>query len=130
VKGGDYFDIFEHEDRSRFGVIVASSTGHVMSALLLSVLLRLSGQMEARRGSEPQTLVRRMIEELKPNMSDNDSVDVFYGVFDRRDFTLNFCRAGDVYALHYSHSEAELRGLKPTIPAVTNQWSGELATGS
>src|SRR5687768_8579652 len=37
VSGGDYFDIFEHDDRFRFGVIVSSSNGHTMSALLLSV---------------------------------------------------------------------------------------------
>ncbi len=49
--GGDYFDIFEHEDRFRFGVILSSSTGHTMSALLLSVLLRMTGQLEARKGS-------------------------------------------------------------------------------
>src|SRR5580692_5510524 len=26
VSGGDYFDIFEHQDRARFGIIVSSSS--------------------------------------------------------------------------------------------------------
>src|SRR6476469_8091482 len=41
VSGGDYFDIFEHEDRFRFGIVLASSSGYSMSALFLSVLLRM-----------------------------------------------------------------------------------------
>ncbi|MGE3758564.1 MAG: sigmaB regulation protein RsbU, partial [Pseudobdellovibrionaceae bacterium] len=44
--GGDYFDIFEHEDKFRFGIIVASASGYSMSALFLSVLLKMTGQLE------------------------------------------------------------------------------------
>ncbi|HEY8271717.1 MAG TPA: sigmaB regulation protein RsbU, partial [Pseudobdellovibrionaceae bacterium] len=51
--GGDYFDIFEHEDKLKFGIVVASSSGYTMSALFLSVLIKISSQIEARRGLEP-----------------------------------------------------------------------------
>ena len=37
--GGDYFDIFEHEDKMKFGLLVASSSGYAMSALFLSLIL-------------------------------------------------------------------------------------------
>lgn len=31
--GGDYFDIFEHEDRLRFGLILSTASGYGISAL-------------------------------------------------------------------------------------------------
>src|SRR3989344_3162203 len=36
--GGDYFDIFEHEDKMKFGILMASSSGYAMSALFLSLI--------------------------------------------------------------------------------------------
>lgn len=117
-RGGDYFDLFEHEDRSRFGIIVASSTGHTMSALLLSVLLKMTGRMEARRGGEPEQMLKKIADELKSSIQKGDQADIFYGVFDRRQFSLNYAKAGDVVALHYSSSGNELKLLKSGAPAL------------
>ncbi len=117
-RGGDYFDLFEHEDRSRFGIIVASSTGHTMSALLLSVLLKLTGRLESRRSSEPEVMLKKIADELKANVQKGDFADIFYGVFDRRQFMLNFARAGDITALHYSASACELKLLSNGTPAL------------
>lgn len=111
IVGGDYFDIFEHEDKSRFGLIVASSSGPMMSALLLSVLLRLSGQMEARRGSDPQTVVKKVVTELVPQMDEGSSADLLYGMFDRRNFEFFYTRLGDVVALRYDYASSELKNL-------------------
>ncbi|USN46542.1 MAG: SpoIIE family protein phosphatase [Pseudobdellovibrionaceae bacterium] len=111
VKGGDYFDIFEHEDRAKFGMIVAGSSGHAMSALLLSVLLKLTGQMEARKGSEPHVVVQLMVNELAPHIEVGESADVFYGMFNRRDFVLSYCRVGEVVALVQEYGSGELKAL-------------------
>lgn len=119
VRGGDYFDVFEHEDRSHFGMIVASASGHMMSALLLSVLLRLSGQMEARRGDSSDQMLKKIVNELHSTMSDKDSADLFYGVFDRRSFSLEYSKLGDIVALHHDYAKNELRLLKTENPALT-----------
>jgi sigma-B regulation protein RsbU (phosphoserine phosphatase) len=112
LRGGDYFDIFEHEDRSRFGLIVASSSGHTMSALLLSVLLKFTGQMEARRSTEPHLMMRQIATDLSATMTNNDSADLFYGVFDRRQFVLSYAFVGDIVALHFDHASHQLNLLK------------------
>ncbi|MEQ1665301.1 MAG: SpoIIE family protein phosphatase [Bdellovibrionales bacterium] len=125
-RGGDYFDIFEHEDRSRFGVIVASSSGHMMSALLLSVLLKLTGRMEARRAAEPHVLLQNIADELLPTIQGADTADVFYGMFDRRKFVLSFAKCGDVLALHYDHSAGELKLLKSDTPSFSSGFANEL----
>lgn len=120
-RGGDYYDIFEHEDRSRFGIIVASCSGHLMSALLLSVLLKITGRMEARRSADPHLIIKLIADELLPNVPDADSADIFYGMFDRRTFTLSYCRVGNVLALTQDYASNELRLLK--------QSSGPLSPG-
>ncbi|MCB0350367.1 MAG: SpoIIE family protein phosphatase [Bdellovibrionales bacterium] len=130
ARGGDYFDVFEHEDRSRFGVIVASSTGHVMSALLLSVLLKLTGRMEARRGSEPHLMLKQIIDELLGSIQGEDNADVFYGLFDRRNFSLAFAKTGNVQTLHYDYAAGELRLLKSPNPAISQGYSSEMISQS
>lgn len=130
LRGGDYFDVFEHEDRSRFGVIIASSSGHVMSALLLSVLLKFTGRMEARRGTEPHVMLNTITEELKSGISGNDNADVFYGLFDRRQFSLSYSKLGDVTALHYDYAANELKSLKSLAPALSAQSTHELSSQS
>lgn len=129
VIGGDYFDIFEHEDKSRFGLIVASSSGPMMSALLLSVLLKLSGQMEARKGSDPETVLKKVIGELLPQMEENSSADLLYAMFDRRNFEFFYTRLGDVVALRYDYASSELKNLSrqksAVIPGYTSDFKSE-----
>lgn len=129
-RGGDYFDIFEHEDRSRFGVIVAAASGHVMSALLLSILLKMTGRMEARRQSEPAALVDKIVNEMKPSVAAEDSADLFYGVFDRRQFSLNYIKLGGILALHYDYSGAALRLLKSDLPSIRDKFDAKISAQS
>jgi phosphoserine phosphatase RsbU/P len=119
VRGGDYFDIFEHEDRARFGVIVASSSGHMMSALLLSVLLKFTGRLEARRSAEPNLMLKQIEADLRPMMAKQDSADLFYGVFDRRQFSLAYSLVGDLIALHFDYSNHDLKLLKSDTKAIS-----------
>lgn len=114
IIGGDYFDIFSHEDRLRFGVVLASSSGHAMSALFLSVLLKFTGQMEARRGAEPDKIMVQMVKELLPNIEVGSRADIFYGLVDRRSYELTYCRLGEVAALHQSFSNGEIKLLEGT----------------
>ena len=64
ISGGDYLDIFEHQDHFRFGCIVSSASGYGMSALLMTVLLKFTGRMEAKDGSAPHLMVKKIISEI------------------------------------------------------------------
>lgn len=130
VSGGDYFDIFEHQDRFRFGVIVSSSTGHAMSALLLGVLLKMTGQIESRRGSEPHEVLKDMQEQLLQNLSDQDQADIFYSLIDRRSFEMRFVRAGQVVALHQSAHTGEVHILDSGLAPVGKNFVAPAASGT
>ncbi len=116
VTGGDYFDIFEHDDRFRFGVVVASSSGHAMSALFLSVLLKLSSQMEAKRGGEPHIALSKFAQEMVPNIEGEAQAHVVYAVMDRRQYDMSICRVGGVVALHQDSTTGKVRLIESTTP--------------
>lgn len=128
--GGDYFDIFEHEDRFRFGIILSSSTGHTMSALLLSVLLRMTGQLEARKGSEPHQVLKEMQQQLLENLTDEDQSDIFYALIDRRNFDMRFVQAGKMVALHHSDLTNEVSTLDSGLGPMGKTFKPPESSGS
>ena len=119
ISGGDYFDIFEHEDRFRFGIIVSSASGHTMSALLLGVLLKMTGQLEARKGSDPHVVLQDMHTQLKENMDHLDQADMFYALIDRRNFEMRYVRAGQLIVLHQNFSTGEVQALDSGLGAMS-----------
>lgn len=121
--GGDYFDIFEHDDRVRFGVIASSASGHEVSALLMSILLKLTGEMEARLGALPEKVVEKIAQRLLIDMKKGSQVDLFYGSFNRRNYEFKFCRAGDIIALRYDFESGALELLEPTSGPMDENYS-------
>ena len=126
ISGGDYFDIFEHEDKFRFGVVLASSSGYSMSALFLSVLLKMTGQLEARKGSPPNRILEMMGRELVPNINDGDAANVFYAVFDRRTFEMTYSGVGRMIGLMYNFPSGNLQRLDWETKPFTQGFNAEL----
>ncbi|HRK08664.1 MAG TPA: SpoIIE family protein phosphatase [Pseudobdellovibrionaceae bacterium] len=97
ISGGDYFDIFEHEDRMRFGLVMAASSGYGMSSLLLSVLLKMTSSLEAKRGTAPEQVLLTLGQEMAPSLSEKDSASIFYAVVDRRTLEMHYTNVGRVF---------------------------------
>ena len=96
VQGGDYFDIFKLKDKYRFAVITASSSGHAMAALFLSVLIQMSSQIEAKRGSSPSKIVQSLNEKLSKAAQSGQVSDVFLLIVNRRNLEMTYCNAGEI----------------------------------
>lgn len=125
--GGDYFDIFEHEDKFRFGILVSSSSGYAMSALFLSLILKVSHILEAKKGNPPEKVLQHMAEELKPLAGPQDQTNVFYGVVDRRDYSFKFCSAGRIEAF-YMNANKMVQRLKANHGPLSHNFSGKLTS--
>lgn len=108
ISGGDYFDIFEHDDKFRFGIVLSSSSGYSLSALFLSVLMRLARQLEAKKTKNPAQALTDIATELLPNLQPEDRADVFYGVVDRRTFDFVYSYVGDVWAAAINNKKIEV----------------------
>ena len=122
--GGDYFDIFEQQDRFRFGVVLASSSGYAISALLMSVLLKFSVELRRRQGLNPAEVLEVLQREMSESMEDDDQANVFYAAIDRRNYELSYRVAGGVIAYHYDHTDNKIKKLdfgEPLRKEATNK---------
>ncbi len=128
ISGGDYYDIFEHDEKFRFGIVMASASGYSMSALFLSVLLKMTGQLAARRGQEPDELIRALVDDLRPQMNPNDSAHLFYGVVDRRHFHIEVCQAGGLALVHHDITSNQVSQILKPTPVLTKDSKLETET--
>ena len=115
VSGGDYFDIFEHFDKMRFGLFLSSASGYGMSALFLSVLMKLTYQIEDSKNFDPLTVMEEILHELAQQSKSEDQASIFYGVFDRRKYQMTYCNVGQPLAVHYQASSGRIDLLKGQV---------------
>ena len=125
-KGSNYFDIFDHNDKLKFSLLLTSCSGYSISSLLLSVLMKLTGSMEAKKGTSPQQLINKVYSELKDFMSDDDEVSIFYGTVDKRDYQFSYASAGSFFAYHQLHDREVLQKLSCQNPALGKKFNTEL----
>jgi sigma-B regulation protein RsbU (phosphoserine phosphatase) len=128
--GGDYFDIFEHDDRLKFGIILSSSSGYTMSALFLSVLMKLSAQIEARRGMEPDKVISLMAQEIVPHIQKQDCASIFYGIVDRRNYELKYCSVGTIAGLLHVHGKDQPGWLEACAGPISKDFDSTPLTHS
>ncbi|KYG67189.1 sigmaB regulation protein RsbU [Bdellovibrio bacteriovorus] len=123
--GGDYFDIFEHEDKLKFGILISSATGYSLSSLLLSIIIKISSQIEARRGLEAHKVVALLAKEVVPNIQNEDRASLFYGVVDRRSYEIQYCSIGNIDGFLQVYGQEGLVELLPTGPSISKDFNTE-----
>lgn len=123
--GGDYFDIFEHEDKLKFGILISSASGYSLSSMLLSVIIKISSQMEARRGLEAHKVVSLLAKEVVPSIQNDDKASIFYGVVDRRNYEMQYCSVGIIDGFLQVYGQDSLMELLPTGPSLGKDYNTE-----
>lgn len=123
--GGDYFDIFEHEDKLKFGILISSASGYSLSSVLLSVIIKISSQIEARRGLEAHKVLALLAREVVPSIQNEDKASVFYGIVDRRSFEMQYCSVGNIDGFMQVYGQDSLVELLPTAPSLGKDFNTE-----
>ncbi len=126
ISGGDYFDIFELSDKMKFGILLSSASGHGMSALVLSILLKMTSQFhQSRSNLSPLEMAKIMVDAMSEQMRPNDTVDFFYGVVNRRTFELTYIQLGDVSCFHYETEKDVLTDLVSNTPSIHEKFDSQ-----
>ena len=126
VSGGDYFDIFEIEDRFRFSLLLSSCSGYGISSLFLSVLLKLTSHIETKKGAPPEKVFSMIAKELTPQITDQDTANLFYAVINRRSYEMTYCHHGKNLVYLYRASEKEVVELENTGEAFTKGFKAKI----
>lgn len=121
--GGDYFDIFELHDKLKFGILLSSCSGYSMSALFLSVLMKYTAQMEARKGLAPDAVIQLLASEIVPQIQKNETASIFYGVVDRRNYELNYCCVGTIGGILQTQGKDHVSWLEPSAGPLKKDFS-------
>lgn len=93
---GDFFDVVKISNSLKFGIIISSCNTYAISALLLSSFLKISHDLNKYKTSKD--FLNYVSEQLSSSFSKTDDINLFYGVVDRKDFTLDYCLIGDIFA--------------------------------
>ncbi|MCB0394094.1 MAG: SpoIIE family protein phosphatase [Bdellovibrionales bacterium] len=109
ISGGDYFDIFSTPSKTRFGVLLSASSGFGMSALLLSVLIKLGTQVEGSREIDSAEALHTIAKDLVSSMTSDDAANVFMAFVNRAEMTFTYAGAGEILAIYVpKESDAEI----------------------
>lgn len=116
VSGGDYFEIIPHEDKYKFAILMACSSGYSMSALFLSVLLKMTGTLATKKGLSPNDFILKVQDEIKPSLKDKDDASLFYAVIDRKKNEMKYAVCGDFFAAHFDSTEQKVNSITISAP--------------
>ena len=93
---GDFFDIIPLRDPLKFGVLLSSCNTYAITSLFLSTVLKSSTQLREIKSSKDFMIY--LADRLHDSFPKKESIHLFFGVVDRRKFTLDYCIAGDIFA--------------------------------
>lgn len=103
-KGGDYFDIYPHEDKMKFGILLASSSGYSQSSAFLSVILQESQMLEAKKNVSVSDTIEKIGLQLQKLTDGKNVTHLFYAVVDRRHMTMTFVCTGFIKGVLYDQT--------------------------
>jgi len=92
---GDFFDVFKIPDSLKFGIIMASCNTYAMAALFISSFLKSSQNLHNYQTSKEFFI--HLEKHLSKSLSQVGQIDLFYGIVDRKKFTLDYCLLGNIF---------------------------------
>ena len=126
--GGDYFDIFEHEDRWKFGVFISSCSGYTVSSALMGLLIKFSTQVEAKRGMKPEEFINQLATELVSSFKESDRASIFYGMVDRKTLSLHYSSAGMISVYRQAEGRDAIDFLEPVTPEFSSGFKSAMTS--
>jgi sigma-B regulation protein RsbU (phosphoserine phosphatase) len=103
--GGDFYDIFRLDEK-HLGFYVADAMGHGVPASLLTIFVKTGVRAKEITGQSyrlvpPDEVLHRLNRDLiEQHLSDSPFITMVYALFDHRELTLSFSRAGHPYPLY------------------------------
>jgi phosphoserine phosphatase RsbU/P len=88
----------------------------------------MTGQLEAKRGSDPHQVLLDMHEQLEEHLSEPDQADIFYALVDRRNYEMQYVRAGQVIALHQNSATGEVQALESGLNSVSKHFTAPVSS--
>lgn len=105
---GDYVDVFEHYDKFKFNLILSSSTGSALTALLIAFLLKYGREKDGEKAPTPEEFVSKILKEIKTKGQSLADIQLSCLTVDRRTYNLTYKIHGKVFSLFQNGETGEV----------------------
>jgi len=95
--GGDYFDVFQFPDERKIGIILTDCSSYSLSNFLMTTLMQFSLHQSAE-SQDPAEIVTNLVRKMKENWKEKETLNIFYGILDKKTYQLKYVSAGNVFA--------------------------------
>jgi len=94
---GDYLDVFEHRDRFKFNLIMSSSSGPTLTALLIAFLLKHGRDLGSGGAPLPNDFVGRVLAEIEDKNEKSSDIQLACFLIDKKTYELSYEVHGSVF---------------------------------
>jgi sigma-B regulation protein RsbU (phosphoserine phosphatase) len=98
--GGDHFDVIDAPDSSQLSLMLSDSSSYGLSSAVLSALMHIGMKFSADTTRAADEVVRMLFEDVQQTLKDRDKLSVFYGIVNRKDYTLRYTHLGSTGIFH------------------------------
>jgi len=96
--GGDYFDVFESEQKDFVNVLLCDSSSYGLSSALLGMMLSSAAKIASDAKMNTVDWIQAIYQELKVTLGEKEHLSIFFGRINRRDFSLHYQLFGTIEA--------------------------------
>ncbi len=96
--GGDYFDLFESDKKDYVNILLADSSSYGLSSVLLGMVLSNSARIANESQLRSSDWIQSIYHDLKTALGEKESLSLFFGRLNRKDFTLHYQLYGSIEA--------------------------------
>jgi sigma-B regulation protein RsbU (phosphoserine phosphatase) len=100
--GGDYFDLFESDKKDYVNILLADSSSYGLSSVLLGMVLSNSARIANENQLRTSDWIQSIYADLKTALGEKESLSLFFGRLNRKDFTLHYQLFGSIEAYQIS----------------------------
>ena len=104
--GGDYFDLFESDKKDYVNILLADSSSYGLSSVLLGMVLSNSARIANETQLRTSDWIQSIYTDLKTALGEKETLSLFFGRLNRKDFTLHYQLYGSIEAFQISQNGA------------------------
>lgn len=97
---GDYLDVFEHRDRFKFNLIMSSSSGPTLTALLIAFLLKHGRDLGSNGAPSPDDFVDKVLAEIEDKNEKPSDIQLACLLIDKKTYELSYKVHGSVFCFY------------------------------
>jgi len=106
---GDYIDVFEQKDKFKFNLIMSTTSGPALTALLIGFLLKFGRDFGEKKGvSDPSDFLNRVLSEIKDKEESPSDIQLACALINKRTYELECKIHGGVKCYHQKGDQLDL----------------------